>query len=349
MSGVRYDTIVVGAGPAGSSAARALSTAGQKVLLLDIVAFPRGKPCGGLMAVRAGRLFELDGKAAIARQFESTLVRIGPHAVDTVREPVMLVERREFDHALLARAEQAGAEFRVISGVASVADAGGVVLTTRDGEVLRAASLIGCDGSSSAVARSIGVVRRGARPYAVVADVPLDRCPPALVDRPPFFDFLAVDGGYGWTFAKATHLSIGTYGVQPVRALKIALQAFADAEGVPLPATFAAAAIETRPVAVPAGVRSVLLAGDAAGLGDHFTGGGLHSALLSGRLAARAVLEAEGGDAVTLYGALLRPLHDVLARQRAVARLVHRVVPTPRTFADLVLEASAEQPPEPTS
>ena len=43
----RFDCIVVGAGPAGASAAYHLSKRRHKVLLLEKAALPRYKPCGG--------------------------------------------------------------------------------------------------------------------------------------------------------------------------------------------------------------------------------------------------------------------------------------------------------------
>jgi flavin-dependent dehydrogenase len=51
----RFDAIVVGAGPAGSTAAFRLSSAGARVLLLDRERFPRDKPCGGGLTYRAVR------------------------------------------------------------------------------------------------------------------------------------------------------------------------------------------------------------------------------------------------------------------------------------------------------
>ena len=56
------EAIVVGAGPAGSTAARELATRGVDVLLLDRARFPRDKPCGGGVTVRCDALlpFSLD-------------------------------------------------------------------------------------------------------------------------------------------------------------------------------------------------------------------------------------------------------------------------------------------------
>ncbi|HLM33697.1 MAG TPA: FAD-dependent oxidoreductase, partial [Gaiellaceae bacterium] len=58
----RYDCVVVGAGPAGSTTAYRLAQAGVSVLLLDRARFPRDKPCGGGLTGRAARLlpFSID-------------------------------------------------------------------------------------------------------------------------------------------------------------------------------------------------------------------------------------------------------------------------------------------------
>jgi menaquinone-9 beta-reductase len=49
----RFDAIVVGAGPAGSVASIHLARAGARVLLVDKARFPRDKPCGGGLTIRA--------------------------------------------------------------------------------------------------------------------------------------------------------------------------------------------------------------------------------------------------------------------------------------------------------
>src|SRR6185295_16520711 len=51
------EIIVAGAGPAGAVAARTLAAAGRDVLLVDRAAFPRNKPCGGGLTLRANKRF----------------------------------------------------------------------------------------------------------------------------------------------------------------------------------------------------------------------------------------------------------------------------------------------------
>ena len=48
-----YDAIVIGAGPGGSTTAQRLASHGADVLLLDRAEFPRDKPCGGGVTLRA--------------------------------------------------------------------------------------------------------------------------------------------------------------------------------------------------------------------------------------------------------------------------------------------------------
>lgn len=143
-----------------------------------------------------------------------------------------------------------------------------------------------------------------------------------------------------WTFPKTDHLNVGVYSVKPGPALKDALDAFARREGAGAVATFSVAVIPTVPVAPPPQAGPVLLAGDAAGLADRFTGGGLHSVLLSGPVAARAVLEAGDEGAAVLYDRFLGPLRERLERQRALADLVFRNVPTDRSLPDLIRQSA---------
>src|SRR3954464_10135296 len=109
-----YDVAVVGAGPAGSSAARAAAAAGARVVVLDRAAFPRYKTCGG--GLIGPSLAALPGPPPVrASVTRVSLSRAGrgrrPRTVD---EPcVQLVTRAELDAWLLKCAASAGAEVRV--------------------------------------------------------------------------------------------------------------------------------------------------------------------------------------------------------------------------------------------
>lgn len=77
----KFDTIVVGAGPAGSTMAYRMALEGARVLLLDKARFPRDKPCGGGISVRAGLELPIDPEPVVERVVDSLELSIrGGHA-----------------------------------------------------------------------------------------------------------------------------------------------------------------------------------------------------------------------------------------------------------------------------
>src|SRR5438874_1633279 len=88
LSSLDKPVIVVGAGPAGATAARALALAGIPVRLLDRAAFPRNKPCGGGISMRALKRFPyLNGALErIATHYVSRMYLEGPGGESTVVE-----------------------------------------------------------------------------------------------------------------------------------------------------------------------------------------------------------------------------------------------------------------------
>lgn len=111
-----WDALVVGAGPAGTLAARQLALAGQRVLLVDSKSFPRSKVCGAslngqalaiLRSVGLGDLPESLGGIPI-NQFD---VRSNGCAVRLPLPEGVAVSRNRFDAALVEQAIAAGAGF----------------------------------------------------------------------------------------------------------------------------------------------------------------------------------------------------------------------------------------------
>ncbi|HXD73938.1 MAG TPA: FAD-dependent monooxygenase [Vicinamibacterales bacterium] len=160
---------VVGAGPAGATAARRLALAGHPVRLLDRRSFPRQKPCGGCISLRVLTRFPyLESELPrIATHTVRRLYLEGPGGRSTVIESegpaALMIRRVEFDDLLVSLAVEAGAE--LVSGVDIVnarETSAGIELTARDGREFPAPVVIAADGVHSVVAATPDATRRGA-------------------------------------------------------------------------------------------------------------------------------------------------------------------------------------------
>src|SRR5215468_7420293 len=110
-----FDAVVVGAGPAGSTAAYRLALGGASVLLVDKARFPRDKPCGGGLTLRAARLlpFSVDPVVEdVVDRFELRLNYRSSFERTSDETLCLMTQRRRLDDFLARRAEEAGAEFR---------------------------------------------------------------------------------------------------------------------------------------------------------------------------------------------------------------------------------------------
>ena len=307
----RFDAIVVGAGPAGSVTAYRLARAGVRVLLLDKARFPRDKPCGGGLTVRALR--QLPEGLDVLPVVEHVVDRLGFRLFYRARferrsrEPLILMTQRvRLDHLLLERAAAAGAEVR--DGVKvdeAMAEERGVVVRA-GGQRIGAEALIGADGANGTVRRALDLGGQYVLGVALEGNVPYD-----ALAFPPRSHGLAeielgtIPGGYGWIFPKGDHVNVGVGGWQREGPrLRHHLSTLCQAHGIPL------ARVEQvrghrlplrRPGSILARGRA-LLVGDAAGLVDPLSGDGMYEAFVSARLAAEAVLAFLSGRDRSLDG-----------------------------------------------
>jgi geranylgeranyl reductase family protein len=306
-----FDVIVVGGGPAGSTAARRAALQGASVLLLDSATFPRSKPCGGAVSQQAMSYLDFDLDPNL---FQADVFGARVHFEEQIVEArvpfriAVLTRRVELDAYLLGKAAEAGV--RVLENVrvlGAESSEDGVLVQTSTG-AFQGRFLIGADGAQSVVAKLVRAKWPRSQ-YAVTYefDVPRGELPASDAGR-DLIDlyFGTAYMGYAWVFAKRDHVNIGL-GALASRApnVKTAALDFHQA----LPASGTGRGAERRNAAgwiVPAGghrrvVASgrVMLAGDAAGFVDPFYGEGIAYAILSGgeagRLAGRA---ARGFDTV---------------------------------------------------
>jgi geranylgeranyl reductase family protein len=305
----RYDAIVVGAGPAGSTCAYRLASAGASVLLLDRARFPRDKPCGGGVTGRAARLLPFSIAPVVEDTVTSVRMRLryGGWFERGGAEPlVLMTQRLRLDAFLVEHAVAAGAELREGAKV-TAAEAGpdGAAVTV-DGEVLAAETLIGADGVNGVCAKSLGLGGNQAVGVALEGNVPYARLGDGYRGR-AVLELGIVPGGYGWVFPKGDHANIGIGGWEREGPrLRASLGDLCAAHGVEAEELEGVRGYRL-PLRSPrshlARGRAAVI-GDAAGLVDPVSGDGMFEAFLSAKLAAATVTDLLQGRADRLepYG-----------------------------------------------
>ena len=316
------DVIVAGAGPAGAVAAHTLARAGMRVIIVERFALPRQKPCGGGISTRVVTRFPWLQEALprIPTHPVSSLYLEGPSGgvfrMQSSGPAVLLIRRIEFDYLLTSLAREAGAEVLAPAAIAQAAqDEDGVTLRTRDGLELRAPIVIAADGVNSVIARRLGL--NPGWPAARLALDMMEETPNALL-RTAEPDTLSVFYGYGgahgyaYIFPKRDHVNVGIGYVLPYFKQRVDLtpydlqqQFVGDLRGRGLMEGMSRREHFT-PFLIPIGgplsktaAGRVLLAGDAGGFVNGFSAEGIYYAMVTGELAAKAVLASRRGSGPT--------------------------------------------------
>jgi geranylgeranyl reductase family protein len=309
---VIFDVIVVGAGPAGATAAKLLGEAGVSTLMLDKSAFPRDKPCGGGISARAlARFPYLSGALrSIPTSWVSKVHFESPSGfVVDYKSPdplYLMIRRCEFDHLLFSLARR---NVETATGLLRKVTVDGDAVSVRtDSQEYRARMIIGCDGANSMVARASGL-RTGSvqSDYAIdmMEETPQQELSTAEQDRMYIYYRIRSHYGYGYVFPKTSHLNVGVgfkldYYLSNLRGEHYTHhQAFVDhlkskhlITGRSNRANFRAFPLPISGPLARTYADRVLLAGDAGGFVNALTAEGIYYGMVSGELAARAALDA---------------------------------------------------------
>lgn len=302
-----YDVIVVGAGPAGSRAAQVAAAAGAGTLVVDRAQFPRYKTCGGgLIGPTLASLpddFDVPVQRRISRA--SFTFRGRRRYERQSRERILsLVNRSEFDAALLDAAQRAGAQVRTGITVSSLREADGVITLSTSAGDMRARAVVGADGSASRIGRYVGVDFRQVDLGLEVELAPDSAARATWSDR-VHLDWGAVPGSYAWVFPKQDVLTVGVIMAKGAPAeAKRYLADFIAQQGLShLPvARDSGHLTRCRTADSPLGRGRVLVAGDAAGLLEPWTREGISYAIRSGALAGAAAARIAAGHTAPKEG-----------------------------------------------
>jgi len=290
----RFDALVVGGGPAGSTTAYRLAEAGASVLLVDKATFPRDKPCGGGLTTRALLHCPVDPSPVVEEEVDLVELRFryGDSVTRRARRPVIrMTQRRRLDAFLLDAARERGVEVR--EG------------TTIDPLRAAASVVVGADGANGTTARAFGLGAGIVHGVAYEGNVSYRIVSHQRYARRAVVELADIPGGYGWVFAKGDHVNVGVGAWQSegprLREHLARLCAAHEIDPASLESLRGHRLPLRRPgVAVARG--RALLVGDAAGLIDPVSGDGMYECFVSAELAAKTILAYLGGEEETVDG-----------------------------------------------
>ncbi len=324
------ETVIVGGGPAGLSAAKILAENNVRVVLVE--PYPgRIKPCGGGLTRRCQLLLQLvfPGYIDLIENVINEVMLVHSRSTYLLRlERIFVTVRREIlDYKFMRHVVDE-------CGVELVQDRVRKLLVSRDKVVLQCNSqdieakvVLGCDGVYSAVRRELGMTMSFS-PYAVRAYGRYRGRPDvAILD----FRLSRKSPGYLWIFPLRDGANIG-YGEltsEPKSGVTVRnklilgaklyeINEIYDIRGHALPGEIYLPSIDMSP-------RNVLLAGDAAGLIDYSTGEGITFAVLSGILAALSVLKRPSHPLETYLNMISSIIGDLKLSRRVILPIKYRV------------------------
>ncbi|MEX0268195.1 geranylgeranyl reductase family protein [Leptolyngbyaceae cyanobacterium UHCC 1019] len=293
-----FDCIVVGAGPAGASAAYHLAKRGRSVILLEKQALPRYKPCAGGVSPEVAQWFDFDFSPAISCKVENLRYTwklddpVEAHLEAT--EPMWMVQRDVFDYFLVQQAQAQGVELRdntTATGIEFKDDRWHV--NTANGTI-EARYLIAADGAAGSMRQWLGFKQSQQR-TGVILESPTAGLQPTIAK----FEFGMVKNGYISSFPKGDRCSIAgaTFRGSEPSDLRAVMASYSQKMGV----NPADCQQFVQPLCLWDGnqklhTQNALLAGEAACMVDPLIAEGVRPAMFTGVKAAEAIDQALFGN-----------------------------------------------------
>jgi geranylgeranyl reductase family protein len=329
-----FDVIVIGSGPAGSSAAYYLAAQEANVLVLEKNFLPRYKTCGGGVVNRIKSLLPInfDEIAEINcnnseiydhnNKLKFTTQRDGPIIIMTMRE--------KFDYHILSLALKAGAKIKEGTEVVDIKNNNKVVEVKANNTTFYGRFVILSSGATGININKLGLETHNIKMPALEYEVFVNSSDYERFSKSARFDFDIVPHGYGWVFPKKDHLSIGVINIKSEQKdLNNLIKDYFNLLGIKN-----VIKSERHGYFVPLNFKGsefakyrIILTGDAAGLADPVTGEGISHAIESGRIAAEALIESEFNESAASY-IYNKKIKDTILREIKFAKVIAALVYT---------------------
>jgi len=278
-----FQTIIIGAGPAGLSCAALLAQSGHKVLVLEKKTLIGPKVCAGGIPYHALVHLQLPEDLLEVSFPAQEVFTPRQNTTITSKLPIIsTVNRQQLGQFMAEKAMQAGAVILTDNHVKQIDS---TTVETKD-QIYSFQNLVGADGSNSAVRRFLHLPRT-----SVGVGIHY-QVPGRLPKMEWHFDPKIFGSGYAWIFPHQDSSSVGAYVEQqemPANVLKERLDRWAAKQGISLK--------ECQPEAALINFDyrgwhfdNIFLAGDAAGLASAVTGEGMLPAVISGEAVARTIM-----------------------------------------------------------
>ncbi|VVB66528.1 Digeranylgeranylglycerophospholipid reductase [Candidatus Gugararchaeum adminiculabundum] len=286
----KYDVHIVGAGPAGSMAAKSAAESGLRVLVSEQHA-KIGEPvqCSGHISASGMREIEKMGvpyeKTVLNKIHGCTAYGKNNNFHVRSREPkALVIDRAELDVLFSQAAQDAGAEIKMCDNVKSVSD-------------LHAQNVIGADGANSQIARLFNFDAIEMRNYVMCMQADCNYSLPVKDEVDVHLSQEIAPGFFGWAIPvneEVTKIGLGVRAGLPVRDYfnRFIQQKYPEARGKEI--SKLAGLIPLKPRKKTAitnihGKRNILLVGDAAGQVKASTGGGVLFGAVCGKFAGELI------------------------------------------------------------
>lgn len=328
-----FDVAIIGSGPAGASAAFELANKGLAVVIIEKETLPRYKTCGGGLVYRGRKLLPFDISKVIEKEFyEADAYFVGTDIKLTLKKDkpiISMVMRDAFDQLIVQKAQDKGITLLQNHKVIDIESDEYQIIHTTQGNIT-AKFIIAADGALSPIAKITGWKETRTFIPALEYEIKITKADFDRLSQNVRFDVDALPNGYAWCFPKKNHLSVGVcsfskknekinlkkHYTEYIKSLGITEILNEESHGFVIPVS---------PRTDSFVMKNVFLTGDAAGFADPIFAEGISNSILSGKLAAEAIIKSnlDSNLAEKLY---IEKLEEEILPQLRIGRIASKYI-----------------------